>query len=266
MRTLVIADIHGALRALKQVLSASGFKENEDQLIFLGDYVDGWSESAETIQFLIDLEKRCVNKPIFLMGNHDSWCKDWLNFGIAEAIWAVNGGATTIESYIATGMLTSQEHRDFFNKLHNYYVDDNNRGFVHGGFISRKGLGHEAYKSDYYWDRSLWDLALILESTGVMFDDEKMIERIQRFYKHKELYIGHTATENWKVKPTYREYKDPNQPKNGAIIVPMYRCNVWNLDTGCGFNGKLTIMDIDNKEYWQSDYTKDLYPNELGRN
>jgi hypothetical protein len=28
----------------------------------------------------------------------------------------------------------------------------------------------------------------------------------------------------------------------------------------------LSILDIDSKEYWQSDVLMDLYPNELGRN
>lgn len=45
----------------------------------------------------------------------------------------------------------------------------------------------------------------------------------------------------------------------------MRRCNVWNIDTGAGWSGKLTIMDIDTKEYWQSDFVKELYPDEKGR-
>ena len=28
---------------------------------------------------------------------------------------------------------------------------------------------------------------------------------------------------------------------------------------------KLTIMDLDTQEYWQSDLVKELYPNEKGR-
>ncbi|RYG52142.1 MAG: serine/threonine protein phosphatase, partial [Chitinophagaceae bacterium] len=38
MRTLVIGDIHGGLRALKQALERAG-ASNRDTLIFLGDYV-----------------------------------------------------------------------------------------------------------------------------------------------------------------------------------------------------------------------------------
>ena len=30
-------------------------------------------------------------------------------------------------------------------------------------------------------------------------------------------------------------------------------CEVWDLDTGGGYEGKLTIMNVHTKEYWQSD-------------
>jgi len=69
-RTFVIGDIHGGLKALLQVLNKLEVKE-EDSLIFVGDYVDGWSEAAQVIQFLIELSEK-VNC-IFIKGNHDVW-------------------------------------------------------------------------------------------------------------------------------------------------------------------------------------------------
>ena len=56
-RTLVIGDIHGGLRALIQVLEKANVTQN-DTLIFLGDYVDGWSESPQVIDFLIGLSQK----------------------------------------------------------------------------------------------------------------------------------------------------------------------------------------------------------------
>ena len=75
MRTFAIGDIHGGLKALIQVLNKLELKEG-DKIIFMGDYVDGWSESAQVVQFLIDLSQKfnCV----FIKGNHDVWCQDWL--------------------------------------------------------------------------------------------------------------------------------------------------------------------------------------------
>ena len=54
MRTLVIGDIHGGLKALHQVVERANITK-DDHLIFLGDYVDGWSESAQVLQYLIKL-------------------------------------------------------------------------------------------------------------------------------------------------------------------------------------------------------------------
>ena len=74
-RTLVIGDIHGGLRALKQILERASVT-TKDTLIFLGDYVDGWSESPELLDFLIDLGKK--QNCIFIRGNHDELALHWL--------------------------------------------------------------------------------------------------------------------------------------------------------------------------------------------
>jgi serine/threonine protein phosphatase 1 len=42
--------------------------------------------------------------------------------------------------------------------------------------------------------------------------------------------------------------------------------NVWNIDTGAGFKGPLSVMDVISKEVWQSDPVHTLYPEENGRN
>jgi serine/threonine protein phosphatase 1 len=46
----------------------------------------------------------------------------------------------------------------------------------------------------------------------------------------------------------------------------MNAANVWNVDTGVAFYGKLTGMNVDTKTYYQSDLIRTLYPNEKGRN
>jgi serine/threonine protein phosphatase 1 len=69
-----------------------------------------------------------------------------------------------------------------------------------------------------------------------------------RLKLYKEIYIGHTPVT--KIKET----------------TPINKACVWNVDTGAAFQGKLTLMDVDTKEYWQSDALPDLYPNEKGRN
>jgi serine/threonine protein phosphatase 1 len=52
MRSFAIGDIHGGLKALKQLIERLKLT-NDDHLIFMGDYVDGWSESAQVIKYVI---------------------------------------------------------------------------------------------------------------------------------------------------------------------------------------------------------------------
>ena len=74
-RTLVIGDIHGALKAVQQIMDLAQVTSN-DTLIFLGDYVDGWSQSPQVLDYLIDLDTK--QNCIFIKGNHDDLLLKWL--------------------------------------------------------------------------------------------------------------------------------------------------------------------------------------------
>ena len=224
-RTLVIGDIHGGYKSLLQVLERCNFDNKIDKLIGLGDVADGWGETAELVEYLIALQEESNNRHIFLRGNHDVWCEEWLTYGTRKDIWVMQGGQATIDSYIKTGLVTNALHKSFFQRLHNYYVDEENRGFIHGGFISKNGLGHEVYQSDYYWDRDLWGLAL-LQHNNFQDASKEALSKVRRFEKHKEVYIGHTSTGNWSIKPHLPEYQYTEQPRQGPILVPMNRYNV----------------------------------------
>lgn len=58
-RTLVIGDIHGGLKALIQVFDRASVA-SADRLIFLGDYVDGWSDSAQVTDYVMSLGERFI--------------------------------------------------------------------------------------------------------------------------------------------------------------------------------------------------------------
>ena len=98
MKKLVVGDIHGGHRALIQVIERVGPK-NEDQFIFVGDYVDGWSENVETIRFLVDFSK--THDCIFLRGNHDELCYNYLKHSDAPSLWLQHGGTASKASYDA---------------------------------------------------------------------------------------------------------------------------------------------------------------------
>ncbi|MGB5818638.1 MAG: metallophosphoesterase [Saonia sp.] len=241
MRTLVVGDIHSGLRALRQALERAGVTSG-DHLVFLGDYVDGWSQAVETVNFLIRLKS--THKCTFLRGNHDELCHDWLSTGEDNPVWFQHGGKTTMESYSDADRSTLRSHIEFYKDLQNYYLDESNRLFLHAGFTNLKGVAHEYFTKTFYWDRTLWELALSLNP--VLSQDNVLYP--QRLTNYSEIYIGHT--------PVTRIGK----------TVPQHAANVWNIDTGAAFKGPLSIMDVATKEIWQSEPVYTLYPNENGRN
>ena len=116
-RTLVIGDVHGALLALKQVLQRAAVNA-ADTLIFLGDFVDGWSQSPQVLDFLMDLSH--TNSCIFVRGNHDELLLQWLETSQDNTQWYRFGGLATVQAYQAVGRETKQRHIAFLKSLRNY--------------------------------------------------------------------------------------------------------------------------------------------------
>lgn len=236
-----MGDIHGAYRALLQCLERSGFDRSADTLIQLGDVADGFGEVYDCVEELMSIPRL-----IAIKGNHDEWLMQFLETGYHPQGWN-HGGAATARSYLArigkvdklkfTGKEYKtalnpadipEHHGEFFRSQRLYYIDDADTCFVHGGFS--RHLAFRGQRSEiYYWDRDLWKEAL---ANGAGF---RMVTRF------KEIYIGHTSTMQWKTDQ------------------PMKAVNIYNLDTGAGFAGRLTIMDMASKRCWQSDPVRALY-------
>jgi len=241
MRTLVIGDIHGGLRALHQIMERAKVT-TKDTLIFLGDYVDGWSQSPQVIDYLIEL--KTTHNCVFIRGNHDELLAEWLNESKDNPTWYKHGGESTVLAYSKISAETIQKHVEFLQSLENYYLDEQNRLYIHAGFTNVNGVIFEYFPKLFYWDRTLWETALSLDKK--MKTDDLYYPK--RFTLYQEIYIGHT--------PVTRINK----------TTPVQMANVWNIDTGAAFKGPLTILNVDTKEFWQSEPLPSLYPTEKGRN
>ena len=98
MKRFVTSDSHGGYLALVQCLERCGFEKGEDQLIFLGDVVDGWSQTKESIELLLSLKHL-----VFLMGNHDQWALQYYTGKLndKEGVlrrWLLQGGSAAVKS------------------------------------------------------------------------------------------------------------------------------------------------------------------------
>ena len=234
MKTYCLGDPHGNFKGVVQATLRSGFKPQEDRMIILGDICDGFSEVRECI----DLFLRWKNV-ILIRGNHDEWALEWFNREdpyhnvVPERYWTEQGGRSTLKSY-KEGM--PKTHIKFLQSALPYYIDEKNNLYVHGGFNPSKHIEEQSYQ-DLMWDR---DLLRIAQHKHNQKPDYK-------YGDYNLIFVGHTTTQCYKT------------------TEPLRYCNVIDLDTGGGFSGKITIMDRDSGEFWQSDLAKELYPEESGR-
>lgn len=100
MATYAIGDIHGNLRALEGVLAQVEPKlTSDDVVVFLGDYVDGGSESRGCLERILRLRREAPCPIRALLGNHEEWLLRTLHDGTRHS-WLVGmQGLTTVASY-----------------------------------------------------------------------------------------------------------------------------------------------------------------------
>lgn len=213
MNYWAIGDVHGELFKLKSLIGRL-FLQEDDVLVFLGDYIDRGKYSFEVIEYLIELSDQfnCV----FLKGNHELMFIDYLS-GLYEEMFIHNGGFKTVLSYEKHGYDIAKHndyterhmpkhHMEFLLNLKPYYeVED--FIFVHAGifpYTNMENMPNEIL----YWDRSFIYTA--------------------RNYKGKTVVCGHTPA------PDVTNYKN-------AICI----------DTGACFDsmGNLTCVKLPAREF-----------------
>lgn len=181
----------------------------------------------ETRQSIDELLK--VKNLIYLLGNHDFWTLEWMTSGFVEDIWFEQGGKATIDSY-DNGI--PKTHIEFLENARTYYLL-NNRLFVHAGIEPSLSIEQQS-KNTLLWDRNLARIALDLY--------RKEIDGNLTTYD--EVYLGHTPV---------------------PFLKPIKSCGIWLMDTGAGWSGVLSMMDIETKEVFVSDPVPGLYPGVSGR-
>ncbi|MFC0188469.1 metallophosphoesterase family protein [Fictibacillus aquaticus] len=171
-RTLVISDIHGCYEELELLLETANYDSKNDQLIFLGDYVDRGQSNRE----VVDLVKRHVynNGAVALRGNHDQMFLDWLDNPVMHSfLYKINGGGSTVASYLGI----SEEQVDFltwspsrvldyaqeiienydeeirFLKALPYYHEDDNHIYVHAGINPLMDDWKKTSEQEFIWIR-----------------------------------------------------------------------------------------------------------------
>ena len=164
-----------------------------------------------------------------LLGNHDQLALPWMKSGEIGSSWINQGGEATMKSY-QDGV--PHTHIAFLERALPYYLLDQ-RCFVHAGFDPDRPIQLQDV-STLIWDRNLARRALEAYHTRAT----------GKLTAYRETFIGHTPI---------------------AFGNPIQGSDVWLMDTGAGWSGVLSMMDVETKEVFLSDKVPSLYPGVQGR-
>jgi serine/threonine protein phosphatase 1 len=170
-----------------------------------------------------------VKNLIYIFGNHDFWTLEWMTEGTITDVWYAQGGEATIKSYNKN---VPQSHIAFFEAAKEYYVE-HNKLFVHAGIVPGVALHDQSFET-FLWDRKLAARALDLYN----------VKNAKPLTSFDEVYIGHTPIQ---------------------CHHPIQCAEVWLMDTGAGWSGVLSMMDLETKEIFTSETVPSLYPGIKGR-
>lgn len=134
-KVLIIPDVHGRDFWINAV---NKYKDEVDEIVFLGDYLDPYmfdfeNKTEDTILFdtifnfkqIIEFAKS-NNKVKLLIGNHDF-----------HYIYNVYNGSRKILKYLSDILKIYKENLNLFKICHEIYINDNRYIFSHAGIMDK---------------------------------------------------------------------------------------------------------------------------------
>ena len=155
-----VGDVHGCLQTLDALvdrLRADFDPAADNELVFLGDYVDRGPDSPGVVERLLRLrdEVPCT----FLRGNHEDFVLRWLDDprGEAAEVWTqYNHGDQTLAQY---GHRIPRAHEAFFRDTA-LWLDTPDALFVHAGLLADRTVADNLAHGNeqvFLWSRSWLD-------------------------------------------------------------------------------------------------------------
>ena len=238
-RTFAIGDVHGALDHLDRLLARLPLLNQEDTLLFLGDYVDRGPRSREVVARVRGLQREARCNVVALRGNHeDAWLRvidaGWDGFlfppgnGCLTTYRSYTGGATpargefpTMEEFEAMrrGAFLPDDVVAWMRGLP-FWHEDPHAIYVHAGLIEHEGRWlHPREHTDpspMLWTRTL---------------------RFFRAYRGTRVVVGHTRAETLPAELSHYTPGDTKDLWAGECVAA--------IDTGSGSEGGfLTALEL----------------------
>ena len=207
-RLFAVGDIHGCRAELETLLGGLALAHG-DTLVFVGDYMDRGPDSRGVIDLCIGLGGRSDVTTVFLKGNHEDMCLDYIGrTGRWGEAWLGNGGAATMRSYgidarsgsAAALAAIPDSHLGFLDALRPSLMEEGWL-FVHAGIRPDRGWAAQD-EEDLFWIRE----EFILRPHGLP----------------QTIVFGHT-------------------PHRSVLVDLPYKVGI---DTGCVYGGALTALEL----------------------
>lgn len=262
MRNLIVGDIHGCYDKLMRVLENAKFSDT-DFLTSVGDFCDRGDQNLKVLEFLMSLPRFKA-----IRGNHDVWLYNYLYSIINDRridnesyfIWTDrNGGNKTVEELRDLSIEKLNEIFSWLKKFP-YILSDNKFIVLHGGplngmtesqILGQSGIKLEEgydhtnwaeYNTTWYRNYTLSAITKELIKRGEL--DEEAVDYAfidDPIETDKTIFVGHTPICN----PMFKNLDTL------PFISEEY--HLINVDTGSyKKNGKITVMDMDSRSFWQS--------------
>ena len=155
MRRFVIGDVHGCGKALRSLIETIA-PQGDDELIFLGDYVDRGPNSRDCIDQLISLQQDC--RTVMLRGNHEIMMMGVTIGGLDPTMWLASGGVSTVSSYGGSLAKVPTRHLEFFQSLKPYH-ETHDSIFVHACYAPEIPLSKQE-DMRLYWTHLSYPLPI----------------------------------------------------------------------------------------------------------
>mgnify|MGYP006275438275 CR=1 FL=1 len=155
MRTIAIGDIHGCAKALTTLLDQVPL-EHDDQIVFLGDYIDRGPNARGVVDQILELSK--TRPVITLRGNHEIMLLESLRGGQVLSFWTGQcGGRETLASYGGDSVQSIPgDHVRFFQECRRFYETDSHL-FVHANYLPAEPLAGQP-DDVLFWQHLSWSV------------------------------------------------------------------------------------------------------------
>lgn len=234
-RLLAIGDIHGQYELLEQLLGQVA-PTADDQLVFLGDYVDRGPETKRVVSYLLALQAEFPHT-IFLRGNHEQLMLD----ALAEWHYLRDWPQLRETSERFAAVASESDSRVW---LHN------------GGYAALQSYGIDTFPP-----------VAALDAEAIPAQHLDFLKATRLWHREREFLFVHAGV----VPHLPIEVQDPydllwmrpaTAGENGTVLVvghsptrdgePSIEPGLIRLDTGAGYGRTLTCSDVLTGKIWQA--------------